>query len=175
MSDADVQSFTGYVRDLWKARGRPSSRRLASSSGVSHTTVNEVLRGRIPSWSMAELIVRALKGDEGVALQLWEEQGGSVRITHEPLSLTLPFPLVLREWVDEEVALFALARALGFIDGSGFEVFQARKHIFRSEGEVIAEALQDVLMRLVGSTLVERRGDRYRLRPGASERAELEQ
>jgi transcriptional regulator with XRE-family HTH domain len=175
MSDVGVQSFSGYMRDLWKMRGRPSSRRLASSAGVSHTTVSEVLRGRIPSWSTAELIVKALKGSEDVALQLWEEQGGLPRAAHEPPSLTLPFALVLREWVDEEVALFALARALGFIDGSGFGVFQAHKHIFRSEGEVLGEALQDVLARLVGSTLVERRGDRYRLRPGVPDRAEVEQ
>lgn len=169
MPDEAPSTFTTYMHKLWMARGYPASREVAAQSRISYVSIVKVLRhGHVPKWETAEPIVVALGGDVTQARGLWLEtrKPPALRQISEPPSLVLPFAQVLGDWVDHDVALFALGRALGLIEGAGFDVFQAHKHVFWSEGDDVGEMLIDVLDRLVGATLVERQGDRYRLKPG---------
>ncbi|WP_410669334.1 hypothetical protein [Amycolatopsis sp. cmx-4-68] len=55
------------------AAGKPSTRKIAGAvGGISHTTVNEMLRGaRVPAWELVEKVGSYLGGDVGELRALW--------------------------------------------------------------------------------------------------------
>jgi transcriptional regulator with XRE-family HTH domain len=56
--------LTDYLQVIWLAAGRPSSRSLAERCGISHTTINDILRGhRMGGWPTLSTLVRLLGGD----------------------------------------------------------------------------------------------------------------
>jgi hypothetical protein len=61
------------LRKLQLRAGKPSSRKIAGAvGGVSHTTVNEMLRGsRVPAWDLVDKVGRFLAGDEAELRTLW--------------------------------------------------------------------------------------------------------
>ncbi len=60
------------LHDLHHRAGWPSLRRLATRTGVSHTTVSKVFsRPELPSWGTLELLVEALEGDPARFHELW--------------------------------------------------------------------------------------------------------
>ncbi|EOD68574.1 helix-turn-helix domain-containing protein [Amycolatopsis vancoresmycina] len=61
------------LRKLHLKAGKPSTRKIAGGvGGVSHTTVNEMLRGsRVPAWELVEKVGRFLEGDESELRTLW--------------------------------------------------------------------------------------------------------
>ncbi|GLY42022.1 hypothetical protein Amsp01_080450 [Amycolatopsis sp. NBRC 101858] len=67
------ESLASALRRLHLRAGRPSTRKIASEvGGVSHTTVNEMLRGsRVPAWDFVKKVGRYLNGDEGELWSLW--------------------------------------------------------------------------------------------------------
>ena len=63
------------LRDLRHRAGEPSSRAIAASAGnLSHTAVNQALRGsKVPTWPVLEKIVVALNGDIEEFRNYWIE------------------------------------------------------------------------------------------------------
>lgn len=60
------------LHDLHHHAGRPSLRRLAGHSGVSHTTVSKVFSSpSVPTWGTLELVVEAMGGDVARFRDLW--------------------------------------------------------------------------------------------------------
>jgi len=68
-----ARELFGELRQLHVRAGEPSSRAVADrAGGMSHTTVNQVLRGRrIPSWPILLRIVQGLDGDEDLFRVIW--------------------------------------------------------------------------------------------------------
>lgn len=72
-------ALTEYIRELHVAVGRPSSRSLRDkirAEGVllSHTTVNDIIRGiRVAGWQAIQAVVWALDGDMEHAHALWSQ------------------------------------------------------------------------------------------------------
>lgn len=74
------------LRELLKNAGEPSSRQIASRTEISHTTVNEALRGEtVPNWKVTRAIVAALGGDPEQFLTAWElaYMGGAGRLNSD--------------------------------------------------------------------------------------------
>lgn len=67
------ESFAAALRKLHLAAGKPSSRRIAGEvGGLSHTTVNEMLRGsRVPAWNLVDKVCRFFGGDVDELRALW--------------------------------------------------------------------------------------------------------
>lgn len=83
------------LRKLHIRAGKPSSREVATSiGGISHTTVNNVIRGkRIPSWLVLSRIVRELGGDEALFRGLWaavREEGVALEPLPSPVGRSRP-------------------------------------------------------------------------------------
>ncbi len=79
------------LRQLHVSAGEPSSRSIAESiGGMSHTTVNQVMRSRrIPSWPVLAKIVKQLGGDEISFRILWNStRDGGVPIDDLPAPAT---------------------------------------------------------------------------------------
>jgi hypothetical protein len=68
-----ARELLSELRTLHVAAGEPSSRAVAEAiGGMSHTTVNQVLRFRkIPSWPVLSKIVNQLGGDQEMFRILW--------------------------------------------------------------------------------------------------------
>jgi len=59
-----VSTFTGELRELWHAAGRPSYRELARRTHYGRSTLHEALQGtRLPSSDVTSRLVAALGGD----------------------------------------------------------------------------------------------------------------
>ncbi|MFF0231212.1 toll/interleukin-1 receptor domain-containing protein [Micromonospora sp. NPDC005254] len=69
------RAFFAAINDLYLRAGRPSSRAVATAiGGISHTTVNSVVKGtKVPSWPITVKIVEHLNGDVEIFRQLWVE------------------------------------------------------------------------------------------------------
>ncbi|MCR6482711.1 hypothetical protein M8542_07770 [Amycolatopsis sp. OK19-0408] len=67
------ESLAAALRKLQLRAGKPSSRKIAGAvGGVSHTTVNEMLRGsRVPAWELVAKVGGFLEGDEAELRTLW--------------------------------------------------------------------------------------------------------
>ncbi|WIX89561.1 hypothetical protein [Amycolatopsis sp. DG1A-15b] len=67
------ESLAAALRKLHLKAGKPSTRKIAGGiGGISHTTVNEMLRGaRVPTWNLVEKVGRFLAGDVDELRALW--------------------------------------------------------------------------------------------------------
>ncbi|MEV4142665.1 hypothetical protein AB0J40_03300 [Amycolatopsis sp. NPDC049691] len=67
------ESLAAELRKLHLRAGKPSTRKIAAAVGdVSHTTVNEMLRGsRVPAWEFVKKVGLYLDGDEQELWALW--------------------------------------------------------------------------------------------------------
>lgn len=72
--------FFEHLKDLHLQAGAPSSRRIAAQAGgISHTTVNNLLTGRVtPRWEYVQAIVQALEGDEEMFHRFWMDARRSI-------------------------------------------------------------------------------------------------
>jgi TIR domain len=99
----EARELFGQLRRLHVHAGEPSSRVLAErADGLSHTTVNQALKGRrIPSWPILARIVTALGGDEEEFRILWSavrDNRGSIDELPSPLSANRPDVLVFASY-----------------------------------------------------------------------------
>lgn len=67
------EALRDVLLDLHRRAGHPSSRSLAIKiGGISHTTVNDILRlKRVPPWPTLEIIINALSGSPSEVYELW--------------------------------------------------------------------------------------------------------
>lgn len=76
--------LTGYLAKLRLRAGQPSLRAIAASCAVSHTTIGELLNGKImPRWAAVAAVGEALGAteDELVELsQLWQFQNREPKV-----------------------------------------------------------------------------------------------
>lgn len=101
----ELGQLRAHLLDLHAAAGSPSSRTLAAIiGGISHSTVNEALRGeRLPSWPVTSKIALALKGEEEDVRALWvaaNESGDSSQDT--PTATTAVSVFVSYARIDDE-------------------------------------------------------------------------
>lgn len=69
-----MTDLSDYLRTLHHNAGQPSTRTLARKTGVSHTTIADVLNAtRAPSLQLAEDLARVLDGSPDEAKRLWVE------------------------------------------------------------------------------------------------------
>jgi hypothetical protein len=70
---APEESLAAALQDLHLKAGKPSTRKIAEAvGGVSHTTVNEMLRGsRVPAWELVEKVSHFLSGNVDELRTLW--------------------------------------------------------------------------------------------------------
>lgn len=106
MSDGNGTSardeLISTLQDWHAASGRPSMRKIAAGSGVSHTTAHSLLTGQhIPAWPRLAPVVQYLGGDMTVAKQLW------VLATEETR------PVQVRWGGNETDVIIMLAKVLG--------------------------------------------------------------
>lgn len=89
-----------YVRQLWIQAGRPSSRRLAHRTFLSHTTVNDGINGRreLSHQSMRALIA-ALRGDVSMVERLI---GTGTRVVRRGPGTVAVYELLQQLAVDQE-------------------------------------------------------------------------
>ncbi|MEZ0070087.1 hypothetical protein ABIA32_006139 [Streptacidiphilus sp. MAP12-20] len=73
-----AQPFAQYLKSLHVNAGKPTYRSLEASTGYSKTVIGEALRGqRLPTWPVAEALVKALAPEElEAARRRWATAGG---------------------------------------------------------------------------------------------------
>jgi hypothetical protein len=89
-SSRNARILFSELRKLHVLAGEPGSREVATSiGGVSHTTVNNAIRGKtMPSWPVLSKIVKELGGDEALFRGLWaavREEGVAVESLPSPV------------------------------------------------------------------------------------------
>lgn len=90
-----VRILASELRKLHLRVGEPSSREIAAAiGGISHTTVNNAIRGRkVPSWPVLAKIVGQLGGDETLFRGLWSatrEEGAPSERLPTPIAAARP-------------------------------------------------------------------------------------
>ena len=97
------------LKKLHIRAGEPSSREVAAGiGGMSHSTVNNTIRGkRVPSWPVLSKVVSQLGGDEGFFRSLWvasRDDGAAVAQLPTPISYARPDVSVFVSYasIDEE-------------------------------------------------------------------------
>lgn len=73
--DLATARLIAAINNLYIDAGKPSSRRIAAATGLSHTTVNHYVRGTLPGgmqWGTLRPIVDYLDGDVDHFRRLWK-------------------------------------------------------------------------------------------------------
>jgi hypothetical protein len=105
------EALACYLRELHIAASCPSSRSIAKAVGVSHTQVNQYLRGTAAaaaSWERLWVVVAHLGGDKAKARALWEQAQHRTINAYDPALMGL--------LADILAELRGLRKAMGGLD-----------------------------------------------------------